>query len=144
MPHDNAVFQLMTVMASIESEMPDLSLRRTMAMKMLASQGITADMITQGQGEIVKTIDGYFDGLVTQAQQARQDDVEGKREQARLLRVKIEDNKGRIAAIEAESSGFERDAAGFDEAADLQDQKLSQFTTDLETARAAARAAYGT
>lgn len=142
-PAGNATLQLMTAMDSLKDVLSDPNMRRDAALKVLATQGVTAESVAAGQKEVEAAIDRCLDGLIQSADAVRARDVDGKRSEAQTLRGQIDGKRREIDAINSTIAGLEREAAALDEQAQAREGELQQFRTDVETARIAARTTYG-
>ena len=142
-PTGNATLQLMTAMESLKDVLSDPVVRRNAALKVLATQGVTAEAVASGEHEVATVIDRCFDSLLQQADALRVRDVEGKRTEAQGLRVQADGKRAEIEAINQTITGLEREAVTLDRDAQTRDGEIQGLKADIETARIAARASYG-
>lgn len=142
-PAGNATMKLIEAMKSIEAIVPDQATRKDAALKILATQGVTAQAVAEGEREVAQAIDRRLDELLAQSDTVRATQVEGKRAEAKALRDQTAENQRRVEAINAENADLERKATELDSSATTLETQLNQFRQDVEGARATARVAYG-
>jgi hypothetical protein len=142
-PADNATMKLVLAMASLESVIPDTGVRKEAALKVLASQGISAEDVERGAKEVERAINTRLDVLLRDAETVRERNVASRRTQAQGLRSQASELERRIAELESERSALTNQASELDVQASASEADLDAFKTDLEAARAAACAAYG-
>lgn len=143
-PQENASLQLVNAMKSLEGIVEDPAARRTAAIKVLGTQGVTEESVMAGNREVAQAIDDRLNLLLSQSEDIiRPQNVTGKRTQAAALREQNAESNRQIEALRAQIADRERQATELEEEATRSDADLNQFKTEVETARIAAKAIYG-
>lgn len=142
-PQGNASLQLVNAMKSLEGIVEDPAARRTAAIKVLGTQGVTEESVMAGNREVERAIDDRLNLLLSQSEDVRAQNVAGRRSQAATLREQNAESNRQIEALRAQIADRERQATELEEEATRSDTDLNQFRTEVETARIAAKAIYG-
>lgn len=133
-PQDNALTKL-AVLEQQLGAISDPETRRTTALGILGSQGITEETLAAARSSLESAISGYFDNLQQQAQSRLTAQIPQIRQQAAQARGQIETLKDQIDTLTAKAEDLEKSAS--DEEADLTD-----LMNEIESARTAALSTY--
>ena len=135
-PNDNAQFKLDAAMESIKALEPDATKRRTMALAILNSQGISSEKVEADAKKASQIMSGFITTLSSQLTAQRETAVVNVRTEANSLRAQATDLEAQITEIRNKQGELNTQAGVLEGNANAEEVKLNGVAAEIEAALA--------